>query len=105
MLSYSISSGALESPGLLSSYYVISLALHNIFILIITPKSFNSSGGTSSSSSRKYGRAKVSAALQGEVDAYLSSGRLRLAKSVPVAEEMAALHRLRKFLLEFGTVR
>ena len=36
LLSYSISSGALESPDLLLSYSMITLALHNTIILIIT---------------------------------------------------------------------
>ena len=36
LLSYSISSSALESPELLLSYYIITVALHNTIILIIT---------------------------------------------------------------------
>ena len=35
LLSYSISSGALESPDLLPSYSIIASALHNTIILII----------------------------------------------------------------------
>ena len=41
LLSYSISSGELGSPDLLLSYSMITLALHNTIILIITHKSFN----------------------------------------------------------------
>ena len=37
LLSYSISSGALESPILLLSYTTPTLASHNTIILIITP--------------------------------------------------------------------
>ena len=37
LLSYSISSGVLESPGLLLSFSMIALALHITIILIITP--------------------------------------------------------------------
>ena len=36
---YSMSSGALESPGLLLSYSVIILASHNTIILTLTPTS------------------------------------------------------------------
>ena len=36
LLSYFISSGALESPGLLVSYYVMLVALQITIILIIT---------------------------------------------------------------------
>ena len=39
LLSYFISSGALGSPDLLLSYSMITLALHNTTILIITPES------------------------------------------------------------------
>ena len=38
LLSYSISSGALESPDLLQSYSTITIVLHNTIILIITLK-------------------------------------------------------------------
>mgnify|MGYP006114726551 FL=1 len=38
LLSYVISSGALESPGLLLSYSVMTLALHSTIILTIIPK-------------------------------------------------------------------
>ena len=41
LLSYYILSGALESFDLLQSYSMITVALHNTIILIITPKSFN----------------------------------------------------------------
>ena len=52
MLSYSISSGALVSPGLLPSYsmIMITFALHNTIKLIInhlpTPKSLTNDTGT-----------------------------------------------------------
>ena len=39
LLSYSISIGTLGSSDLLLSYSMITLALHNTIILIITPKS------------------------------------------------------------------
>ena len=40
-MSYSISTGALESPGLLLSYSIIILALHSTIILIITHTSLH----------------------------------------------------------------